>query len=187
MKKRKIPVILMVFILIFAAAGIYGGYTLVNRWQGASEAEQVLEKMYKLVPGLGQDTGKSTGHGRDPLVKLSIDGIDVVGCLEIPSIDLIVPVLPEGAERQGFAAVLDGSPVAGKFRIIAAREDVFRKLAVAGPGDKVIFTDVEGVRYEYRVTTQFHLKDWDEADHDLMLCYDTDDKTMFVVGCGVAE
>ena len=30
---------------------------------------------------------------------------------------------------------------------------------------------------------QFHLKDWDEADQDLMLCYPTDDNTQFVLGC----
>ena len=50
-------------------------------------------------------------------------------------------------------------------------------------GDKVAFTDIDGVRYNYIVTTQFHLKDWDEADQDLMLCYKTDDNTQFVLGC----
>ena len=42
---------------------------------------------------------------------------------------------------------------------------------------------MDGARYRYEVTTQLNLKNWDDADYDLMLCYDTDDQTQFVVGC----
>ena len=56
------------------------------------------------------------------------------------------------------------------------------------PGDKVAFTDIDGVRYEYEVTTQYHLKKWDQGENELQLCYETtDDDTYFVVGCGVTQ
>ena len=76
-----------------------------------------------------------------------------------------------------------GSPAKGKFRIKGGRDDVFRKIEKAAPGDSVAFTDIDGVRYSYRVSTQFHLKDWDKADYDLMLCYESDEDTDFVLGC----
>ena len=139
--------------------------------------------MKTLVPNLGVDTGIATGQGRDPLAALSIDEIDIVGCIEVPSIDLMAPVTASGYEEEGFATIDGGSPVKGNLRLIGGRADVFRKISHAKPGDTVAFTDIDGVRYSYRVTTQFHLKDWDEADHDLMLCYRTDDNTQFVLGC----
>ena len=55
------------------------------------------------------------------------------------------------------------------------------------PGDNVSFTDVYGTTYEYKVTTQYHLKNWDEGDNDLLLCYRTDSDTVFTVGCEGAE
>jgi LPXTG-site transpeptidase (sortase) family protein len=109
--------------------------------------------------------------------------VDIVGCLEIPSIDLRAPVTVKGAQQEGFATWLGGSPVKGRFSIIGGRDDVFRKLAKAKPGDRVMFTDIDGVRYVYEVTTQYHLKEWDKGDNDLMICFDSDSQTRFVLGC----
>ena len=172
-----------VLALLIIAALAFGGYTILQIQQSMKHSGEVLEVMKTLVPNLGVDTGISTGQGRDPLAALSIDEIDIVGCIEAPSIDLMAPVTASGYEEEGFATIVSGSPVKGNLRIKGGRKDVFRKLAKAKPGDKVAFTDIDGVRYNYIVTTQFHLKDWDEADQDLMLCYKTDDNTQFVLGC----
>lgn len=172
-----------VLALLLVAALALGGYRFLMIRQASQQAEAVLEKMYTLIPDLGVDTGTSTGQGRDPLAALSINDIDIVGCIEVPAIDLMAPVTAAGYAKEGFATYVSGSPVKGKMRIKGNRADVFSKIAKAAPGDKVSFTDIDGVRYNYSVTTQFHLKDWSEADNDLMLCYETDDDTSFVLGC----
>lgn len=172
-----------VLALLVVAAVAFGGYRLLMIRQSSQEAEAVLKIMYTLIPDLGVDTGVSTGAGRDPMAALSINEIDIVGCIEIPSINLMAPVTAAGYEKEGFASFFSGSPVKGQLRLIGGRDDVFRKIAKAKPGDTVAFTDIDGVRYTYRVTTQFHLKNWDDADQDLMLCYRTDDQTQFVLGC----
>lgn len=172
-----------VLALLLIAGLALGGYRLLTIRQASHEAEAVLETMYTLIPDLGVDTGISTGQGRDPLVALSINDIDIVGCIEAPSINLMAPVTAAGYNEEGFATYVSGSPVKGHLRLIGGRDDVFRKITKAKPGDTVAFTDIDGVRYTYRVTTQFHLKDWDEADQDLMLCYKSDDNTQFVLGC----
>lgn len=177
---------LAVLLIVIGLIG-FAGYRIQQIRQAGSHSEAVVEVMKNMIPGLGEDTGISTGKGKDPLPALSIDNIDIVGCLEIPALDLMVPVTASGIEEDGFVSVKSGSPVKGKFRLTGNRDDVFRNLAEAKPGDKVSFTDVEGVRYNYRVTTQFHLKNWDEADNDLMVCYDTDSQTQFVLGCSAAE
>ena len=175
-----------VLLLIVAAIG-YGGYTYLQIRQSGRHAAEVLNKMEMLIPNLGVDTGVSKGMGRDPLPVISIDQIDIAGCIEVPSIDLMAPVTAEGYEEEGFATIVSGSPVKGNFKLTGGRDDVFRKLSKAKPGDTVAFTDVDGVRYNYRVLTQFHLKEWDEADQDLMLCYRTDEQTQFVLGCKLAD
>lgn len=176
-------VIKWIIALLIAAMIGYGGYSYWQITSSMRHANEVIEVMKTLVPNLGVDTGISTGQGRDPLAALSIDQKDIVGCIEAPSIDLMAPVTASGYEEEGFATIVSGSPVKGNLRIIGGRKDVFRKIAKAKPGDIVAFTDIDGVRYNYQVTTQFHLKDWDEADQDLMLCYETDDDTQFVLGC----
>jgi hypothetical protein len=100
----------------------------------------------------------------------------------------MVPVLQKKEKAPGFTTWTSGSPVKGHLRIQGDQRDVFLKLSDTNPGDSVYFTDMDGVQYNYRVTTQFHLKTWDSADdYDLLLCYETDDKTYFVVGCVIDQ
>lgn len=169
--------------LLIVAAIAFIGYSYYEISTGTRHADRIVETLKGIIPNLGVDTGTSTGMGRDPLPLLEIDGLDIVGVIEVPSIDIMAPVLAKGQEEKGFAVLSDGSPVKGSFMLIGGRNDIFRSLKDAQPGDKVSFTDIDGVRYNYRVLTQFHLKSWDEADQDLMLCYQTDEQTQFVLGC----
>ena len=146
-----------------------------------------MTALQNIIPGLGSDTGVSTGLGRDPLAAVSIDGTDIVGVLEIPSLNIDAPVTAKDYSEEYFATWLDGSPASGHFEILGNQADLFRNLPKLKPGDRVSFTDVDGVRYNYTVATQYHLKKWDDGDNDLLLCYTTDDDTYFVVGCTYAE
>ena len=179
-KKR---ILIAVLALAMAATLAYAGYRYLNVKQAEGDADAVLKQLMFINPSLGKDTEGSTGNGRDPLPVISVDEINIVGCLEIPSINVMVPVTAKGTRKKGFAAYTGGSPVKGKFIIRGSRSDIFRKLPRLKPGDKAIFTDIDGVRYKYSVLTQFHLKKWDRAENDLMLRYKVDDDTWFVVGC----
>lgn len=174
-------------VLILIAAVGFCGFQLYQTHMGTKHADSVLETMKAVIPDLGVDTGISTGVGRDPLPELVIDDKSIVGVVEIPAIDVMAPVTAPDYEEAGFATATGGSPVKGRFQITGSRDDIFADLAKLEPGDTVAFTDIDGVRYNYRVMTQFHLKDWDEADQDLMLCFRTDNDTIFVVGCTSAN
>ena len=184
--RKTLPIKLVLILLIIAIAA-FAGYRILAIRQAGRDADQVLDTMYDLIPGLGVETGVSTGVGKDPLLSLSINGIDIVGCLEIPSLDLMTPVSVASEEYEGFLNVVSGSPVKGKLMLEGDKTTTLSGLSKAQPGDTVVFTDVEGIRYHYRVLTQFHLKNWDEADNDLMVCYRVDDQTRFVLGCTRAE
>ena len=177
----------IIAVLLIIAAAAYCGFRWFQQKEATRHAGRVLETMKDIIPDFGVDTGESSGQGKDPLPALVVDGKDIVGCIEIPSIDLIAPVTAADQDEEGFATIVSGSPVKGRLRIRGEKGNVFRQLAKAKPGDKVAFTDIDGVRYNYRVTTQYHLKDWDEGDNDLMLCYRSDEQTSFVLGCTSAE
>ena len=166
-----------------AAAGVWACCHFCMDKKGGKEVDEVVASMDRLIPGLSGGNRQNTGNGRDPLAALSIDGLDVVGCLEVPTLDIKVPVLSKGVKKDGFVTWESGSPVSGAFRLTGDRNGVFRDIDDADPGAQVYFTDIDGVCYSYKVSTQYHLKDWSEADNDLLLCYRVDDDTVFVLGC----
>lgn len=176
--------IILLFFAIFGAAGwwLYSGH------QGNAKADSVMRTLYEIVPGLGADSDINTGAGRDPLAAISIEGLDIVGVLEIPALNINAPVTSKDFSEEYFASWLNGSPVKGHFMVRGGKDDLFRRLAALKPGDRVTFTDIDGVRYKYEVTTQYHLKKWDEGENELQLCYETTDGDgYFVVGCGVVQ
>ena len=182
-KNNTFKIVVLVILIIAAAAGGFMGYRYMQKNNASGEADSVLATLKRIIPTLGEETEVSMGNGRDPLPVLAVNDLDIVGCLEIPSIDLMAPVTAKGDRKAGFVTVLSRSPVKGRFGLTGSKKDVFSSLASVKPGDKVVFTDMDGVRYTYSVTTQFHLKKWDKADNDLMLSYKVDDDTRFVVGC----
>ena len=176
-------VIIILIAVVIAAALATAAFLFLPKKQTNAESEAVISAMEQMIPGFGSENQVSSGFGRDPLAALSINGLDIVGGLEIPSLDLCAPITVKGVVRPCFVTWISGSPVSGSFCLSGSREDVFSRLTNCEPGDKVIFTDIDGVRYKYEVTTQFHLKNWDEAEYDLMLFYETDKDTKFVLGC----
>ena len=190
MKKRswKKRIIILAVILLVTAVLAYEGYGyLQGRTDSEARAAEVMEKMQQMVPGLqksdDKDAPESSGTGRDPLVAMSIDGTDYVGCLSIPSLDVMIPVTSGETDDPYFAGYIGGSALKGKLRLKGQWSGAFMGLSDLKPGNKVYFIDMDGVKYVYKVTTQYHLKSWDEGDNDLLLCYESDDKTDFVVGC----
>ncbi len=182
--KSRIPLIVGIIAIVLVVVGLLrGGYLFQEQKKSEKQTQEVLESMKTLIPGLGTETESSGTMGRDPLVALSVNGTDVVGCLEIPALDVTAPVLTKKNKKPYCVTWVSGSPVKGKLRIEGGRRDIFRRLSKANPGDKVLFTDIDGTRYAYEVTTQYHLKDWAKADNDLLLCYTVNEDTDFVLGC----
>ena len=186
-KQGSIKLIHIIIILIVIALLGFAVWQIISNHQGNIRSEIVMAKLEEIIPNLGVDTDESTGAGRDPLAAGSVDGIDIVGVLEIPALNINAPVTGQSDHEEFFASWLSGSPVQGHFQVLGGKDDLFRKLSKLKPGDRVYFTDIDGVRYRYEVTTQYHLKKWDVGENDMQLCYETDNDTYFVVGCGISQ
>ena len=178
---KRIVTLLIAAVLI--AAAVFCAYSFHEKMQGKEKAARVMSSLQQIIPGLGEDTGIQTGSGRDQLAAVSIEGMDIVGVLEIPTLDICAPVAGKGMGEEFFAGWQSGSPSKGHFMLTGNKGDLFRNISKLEPGEKVYFTDIDGVRYPYHVTTQYHLKKWDQGDNDLLLCSESDEDTYFTVGC----
>ena len=155
-------------LLLFAAALALSVYNLWDGYRAEQSREKLLEEYRdknQNISDEGEQTEESDGQIPDyqlnpememPEVMLEeLDGAACIGVLEIPAIDLKLPVLSEWSYpllkkapcRYSGSAYLDNL-------VIAAHNyrTHFGKLKELETGDEVIFTDAAGNRFEYKVT-----------------------------------
>ena len=181
------PLLIRIAVAVVLCALVAGCFYWYKDKEAARKADAAVAGIEEIVPGISDGSGSMNGASSAELAAINIEGADVVGILRIPSLDIDAPVAAKDADEKYFAYIEEGSPADRGFRIYGKQSGLFRSLARLMPGDNVSFTDVYGTTYEYKVTTQYHLKNWDEGDNDLLLCYRTDSDTVFTVGCEGAE
>ena len=154
-------------LLLFAAALALSVYNLWDGYRAEQSREKLLEEYRdknQNISDEGEQAEESDGQIPDyqlnpememPEVMLEeLDGAACIGVLEIPEIDLKLPVLSEWSYpllkkapcRYSGSAYLDNL-------VIAAHNyrTHFGKLKELETGDEVIFTDAAGNRFEYKV------------------------------------
>ena len=154
-------------LLLFAAALALSAYNLWDGYRAEQSREKLLEEYRdknQNISDKGEQADESDGQIPDyqlnpememPEIALKdLDGAACIGVLEIPKIDLKLPVLSEWSYpllkkapcRYSGSAYLDNL-------VIAAHNyrTHFGKLKELEMGDEVIFTDAAGNRFEYKV------------------------------------
>lgn len=154
-------------LLLFAAALALSAYNFWDGYRAEQSREKLLEEYRDKnqdISDKGEQADESDGQIPDyqlnpememPEIALEdLDGVACIGVLEIPAIDLKLPVLSEWSYpllkkspcRYSGSAYLDNL-------VIAAHNyrTHFGKLKELETGDEVIFTDAAGNRFEYKV------------------------------------
>ena len=153
-------------LLLFAAALALSVYNLWDGYRAEQSREKLLEEYRdknQNISDEGEQAEESDGQIPDyqlnpememPEIALDLDGVACIGVLEIPAIDLKLPVLSEWSYpllkkapcRYSGSAYLDNL-------VIAAHNyrTHFGKLKELETGDEVIFTDAAGNGFEYKV------------------------------------
>ena len=195
-------------LLLFAAALALSAYNLWDGYRAEQSREKLLEEYRdknQNISGEGEQAEESDGQIPDyqlnpememPEITLEdLDGAACIGVLEIPKIDLKLPVLSEWSYpllkkapcRYSGSAYLDNL-------VIAAHNyrTHFGKLKELETGDEVIFTDAAGNRFEYKVAavealTPQSVEDMTSGEWALSLFTCTlDGKNRVTVRCEVA-
>jgi sortase A len=95
---------------------------------------------------------------------LSVDGTDFVGIIELPRYESTLPVCADWGKTTKYPCRFSGSIYDGTMQIGATTQkgqyDFYRELSV---GDAVIYTDVEGNRYTFAITSLRYGKHADQT------------------------
>lgn len=138
-------------VLLIAAAVCLVGYNILLTAQAGKQAYRTQERLDSIIDQ--RQTAQDQMLAGDMPVEI-IDGKAYVGTLEIPALQLKLPVMNEWnyANLREAPCRYTGSAYTNDLIICAHNFDThFGRIKWLSPGDKVNFTDVDGHTFSYHV------------------------------------
>ena len=136
-------------------------------WQGnihysMQKSEEYVQTLQALIP---EPQGAALEERRDnTMTMLSVDKIDFIGILEMPRFNSKVPVCAYWGNVSKYPCCFSGSIYDRTMQIGATSQkgqyDFYREISV---GDTILFTDMEGNRYNYTITNLRYAKHADQS------------------------
>lgn len=158
-RKKRSSILIFTGLLLIAAALLLTGFNLYEEHRAERSVDDILEQMNPQDPPVLRE-GEIPNYLLNPDMEMpveTIDGRDYIGTLEIPSLDLELPVLSEWNYPNLRVAPCryTGSAYQGNL-IIAAHNypSHFGNLKHLQEGEMVRFTDVDGNRFHYQVVVR---------------------------------
>lgn len=170
MKAKGKPLIVLGLLLI-AAALCLTAYNFYDEWRAQRSARQVVSILEPQLPAENppEDLWESPADNEqisipdyilNPKMDMpvqTVDGVDYIGVLRIPEMDLELPVISQWSYpnlknapcRYGGSAYLDNLIICGH-----NYNSHFGNLKSLRPGDEVIFEDIDGNEFRYRMAEQ---------------------------------
>ena len=139
--------------MLLAAALFLTGYNLLDEHRAGTDAEHALEELLVRTP----ETNPSAEEGainRSEMAATEIEGEDYIGILEIPSLEIVLPVMAEWSDSNLKIAPCryHGSAYSGDLVIAGHNYRThFGALGSLTAGAQIVFTDIGGNRFLYEV------------------------------------
>ena len=157
---QKICVLVGICLLVGAVAIL-----ALWRWNISSsekQAQYYVNTLQALIPK--QQNAVPEERRDNTMSVLSVDEIDFVGIVELPRYESALPVCTDWGKTPQYPCRFSGSIYDGTMQIGATTQkgqyDFYRELSV---GDTVHYTDVEGNRYTFTITSLCYEKHVDQA------------------------
>jgi hypothetical protein len=157
---QKICIIVGVCLIIAAAVTL-----ALWRWNIHNSEKQVqyyVNTLRSLIPE--PQAAVPEERRNNTMSVLSVDGIDFVGLLELPRYESVLPVCADWGKTSRYPCHFTGSIYDGTMQLGATTQkgqyDFCRELSV---GDTIHYTDVEGNRYTFTITSLGSEKHADQA------------------------
>lgn len=157
---QKICILLGACLLVGAVAML-----VLWRWNIHDSVERAQDYANTLQAIIPQPQNAVPEGRRDNTMSvLSVDGVDFVGLIELPRYGSVLPVCADWGKTSKYPCRFSGSIYNGTMQIGATTQkgqyDFYRELSV---GDTVQYTDVEGNRYTFIITSLRYAKHADQA------------------------
>ena len=157
-RKQKGRFLIRLGLLLIAAALCFIIYNLYEEHRAREQSGQALDALQEYIPGSDQnDDNSMPDYMLNPDMEMptqTINGIDYIGVLEIPSLNLELPVISQWSYPNLRIAPCrySGSAYSGGLVIAAHNYDShFGRLKTLQTDDEVIFTDIDGNTFTYKV------------------------------------
>lgn len=151
-------------LLLMAAALGLTGYNLWDDWRASASVEHVMEQMPEpaappapLSAAADPNEVEIPDYLLNPAMEMptvEVDGSAYIGTLEIPSLDISLPILSEWSDANLRIAPCRYSGTAYQGNFVIAGHNYRRHFGPLGrivPGAEIQFTDVDGNRFRYSV------------------------------------
>lgn len=122
-------------------------FTRYNEKKQIQYVTMVVDQIKALLPDLSQGIPDKNANADDRMPMVDIDGTGYVGILQIQSLELMLPV--SGMTAQ-YAYCVSGNAKAETL-FIAGLGNEYKKILNISEGDNVLFTDIRGNVWRYRV------------------------------------
>ena len=137
------------------------------RWNISNAEKQAQYYVNTLQSLLPEPQNAVPEERRDNTMSaLSVDGINFLGLVELPCYASTLPVCADWDNTSKYPCRFSGSIYDGTMQIVATTQkgqyDFYRELSV---GDTVCYTDAEGNRYTFTITSLRYEKQMDQAAH----------------------
>lgn len=150
-------------LLLIAAAAFLSAYNVWSAWQADETAKRVVKQVAEQMetPSVHEKTDSIPGEqeipdylldpGRD-MPEVTVDGNTYIGTLEIPDLELFLPVMSDWSypKLRISPCRYAGSAYQGNLILAAHNYDAhFGRIGSLSAGSPITFTDVDGNRFEY--------------------------------------
>lgn len=144
-------------LLLILAALFLTVYNVWDESRAGKAADEVVAQLEEEIPDEEEESGELADYQKYPDMEMptkEIDGVRYIGTLEIPAFGLKLPIISEWSDSNAKIAPCRYAGSAYSKDIIIAGHNYrthFAKIENLVGGDLIIFTDVEGNRFEYQV------------------------------------
>lgn len=142
-------------VLLLAVAVLLSGYNLIQRSSAAKSSAEIFNRLEEMFPQVSVD--ELPNYVLDPEMDMpvkEIDGVNYIGVLQIPSLGLNLPIAENWSYSQFMKSPCRYFGTAYKSNFVIAAHNYpahFGNLKKLHEGDGVIFTDMDGNRFNYEV------------------------------------
>ncbi|MBE6670894.1 MAG: hypothetical protein E7593_01670 [Ruminococcaceae bacterium] len=165
--KKKNGLVTQRVCVIIGAVLLAGAILMLALWRwnisySEKQAERYVNTLRTLIP---EPQDAVLEERRDNTMSvLSVERTDFVGIVELPRYESTLPVCADWGKTSKYPCRFNGSIYDGTMQIGATTQkgqyDFYRELSV---GDTVIYTDVEGNRYTFEITSLRYEKHADQT------------------------
>lgn len=145
---------LAIGLLLLLAAAVLAGYNLYTDWHAGQTAQSVAARLPSAAAQNSAAGAQRTQARSGPMPEVEIDGSYYIGTLELPALGLSLPVHTHWDDAEAKTAPCRYIGSAYEDNMIIAGHNYrshFGRLSELQIGDEVLFTDVEGNVFRYKV------------------------------------